>query len=271
MNKDNQKRLNEVINYIEKNITENIDYKELSKILLVNEYTLHRIFSFITNISIPEYIRKRRMSLAAQDLLNSNLKVIDVAVKYQYDSATSFSRAFKNFMGFNPNELKENEKFVKFFPILKFNNLFEEPFNFEYQEINNLSITFYALKKKMKIREIPTLSPIFWKEVMNKYPNISDSFEYGLVEYDNINANDENNSIYYVANKTPFNNCEEIQIINKSYLKFKLPTNNIADINNFTKKIYSSIIFELGYNIDNSPDIEEYIDNNIYIYVAVKK
>ena len=87
----NNNRLKELVEYIENHLTEEIEYKELAKILLVNEYTLHRIFYFVTNITLAEYIRKRRLSMAAIDLLEKNSKVLDVAIKYQYDSGTSFS------------------------------------------------------------------------------------------------------------------------------------------------------------------------------------
>ena len=122
----NQNRLNELIKYIEENLTEKIEYKNLAKILLVNEYTLHRIFYFVTNITLADYIRKRRLSMAAIDLLEKNNKVLDVAIKYQYDSGTSFSRAFKKMMGFLPKDIHKNMDNIKYFPILTFEDTIEE-------------------------------------------------------------------------------------------------------------------------------------------------
>ena len=63
---------------------------------------MRRVFSLLTNISLSEYIRKRRLSVASYDLYNDNLKVIDVAIKYGYENATSFSRAFSSFHGIKP-------------------------------------------------------------------------------------------------------------------------------------------------------------------------
>src|SRR5699024_10037266 len=122
----NQNRLNEIIKYIEENLTEKIEYKDLAKILLVNEYTLHRIFYFITNITPADYIRKRRLSMAAIDLLEKNSKVLDVAIKYQYDSGIAFSRAFKKMMGFLPKDIHKNTDNIKYFPILTFEDTSEE-------------------------------------------------------------------------------------------------------------------------------------------------
>lgn len=264
-------KLNELVEYIENNLTEKIDYKVLSRILAVNEYTLHRVFLFVTNMSIPEYIRKRRMSMAAIDLMNTDLRIIDVAVKYQYDSATSFSRAFKKMMGFNPKDIDKNKNFVKVFPVLNFDNTYINMDDIEYKEIKNFSISLYAVSRKMRMFEIPKVSPVFWKEIEELSPEAFGETEYGIVEYENSLANDFYEATYYVASKKEFKNSKRFEIKNKNYLVFKLPSNNPKDISNFTKKIYNSVILELGYSVDESAcDIEEYTKEGIYIYIAVK-
>ena len=98
--------LNEIINYIEQNLENEIDYKKIAQILGTNEYTLKRIFPLLTNISISEYIRNRRLSNAGFDLYKTESKIIDIAVKYQYESATAFSRAFEKFHGIKPSMVK---------------------------------------------------------------------------------------------------------------------------------------------------------------------
>lgn len=72
--------LNEMIKYIEQHLTENIEYKEFAQIVGVSEYNLQRIFMFLTNMSISEYIRKRRLSKAFEELKTTNIKVIDLAI-----------------------------------------------------------------------------------------------------------------------------------------------------------------------------------------------
>lgn len=86
--------LNEITEYIDNNLEKKIEYSKLSKIMGVSEYTMKRIFSLLTNQSLSEYIRKRRLSTAGYDLYYTKNKIIDIAMKYQYDNATSFSRAF---------------------------------------------------------------------------------------------------------------------------------------------------------------------------------
>ena len=80
------KVLNEIIEYIENNLEEDISYSRIAQIMGANEYTTKRVFSLLANISISEYIRNRRLSSAGYDLINENEKIVDIAVKYKYDN-----------------------------------------------------------------------------------------------------------------------------------------------------------------------------------------
>lgn len=87
--------MNEAVNYIEEHILEEPDLNELGKLAGCSAHHFQRIFTYIGGITLTEYLRKRRMSLAAVDLKNENAKVIDVTSKYGYDSPTAFNRAFQ--------------------------------------------------------------------------------------------------------------------------------------------------------------------------------
>ena len=78
-------KLNLVIDYIERHLTEDIDPKRMEEIACCSYYDLGRIFSLIADINISDYIRKRRLTLAGAELKDDNAKVIDVALKYGYD------------------------------------------------------------------------------------------------------------------------------------------------------------------------------------------
>ncbi len=101
-------RLNKAVNYIEENITETIDMEEVSKIAYCSSYHFQRIFAYIADIPLSEYIRRRRMSLAAVDLQSGTEKVIDISLKYGYDSPTAFNRAFKSVHGIAPSQARED-------------------------------------------------------------------------------------------------------------------------------------------------------------------
>lgn len=101
------KCLNQITKYIDDNLENEIDYDVLAKIMGVNSYTMQKIFSLISGISLAEYIRKRRLSNAGYDLYETNAKVMDIAIKYQYDNATSFSRAFESFHDIKPSQVNK--------------------------------------------------------------------------------------------------------------------------------------------------------------------
>lgn len=84
--------LNKLIDTIEESLETQIDYNDLAKVIGTSSYTMQRIFAFLVGITVTEYIRKRRLSKAAEDLKRTNQKIIDIAVKYQYDSPVSFTR-----------------------------------------------------------------------------------------------------------------------------------------------------------------------------------
>lgn len=110
-------KINGVISYIEDNILEDIDISIPAKNLYCSKYEFQRIFSFIVEIPVFEYIQKRRLTLAGYDIQNSEEKIIDIALKYGYESHSSFSRSFKNFHGITPSEARSNPKQpIKIYP-----------------------------------------------------------------------------------------------------------------------------------------------------------
>ena len=109
-------RLNEAIRYIEENLTGEIEYEKLGQIACCSAYHFQRMFAYIAGMPLSEYIRKRKMSLAAVDLQGNDAKIIDVAAKYGYTSPTAFNRAFQSVQGVNPSSVKSEGIAIKSFP-----------------------------------------------------------------------------------------------------------------------------------------------------------
>ncbi|RAS76989.1 AraC family transcriptional regulator [Priestia endophytica] len=114
------KNMNGALQYIEENLTNDVDFREVARRAFCSEYHFKRMFSFLAGITLSEYIRRRRLTLAAFELKNSNMKVIDVAIKYQYNSPDSFTRAFQNLHGITPSEAKKNGHSLKAYPRMTF-------------------------------------------------------------------------------------------------------------------------------------------------------
>lgn len=111
--------IQQAICYMEEHIFENISYAEVAKSVHMSSYNFHRIFSFIVGMTANEYMRKRRLTLAAKELQTTDISVADAAYKYGYDTPESFSKAFSRFHGSTPKQAKQNgTKLHLFNPLL---------------------------------------------------------------------------------------------------------------------------------------------------------
>jgi len=114
------KGMNRIIANIEDNLTEQISYTELSRIVGCSVYEFSRIFSFMTGMSVSEYIRRRRLSQSVFDIQNTSDKIIDIALKYRYESPTSFAKAFKELHGTTPSDARKTGVSLKTYPPISF-------------------------------------------------------------------------------------------------------------------------------------------------------
>ncbi|MFE5320463.1 GyrI-like domain-containing protein [Paenibacillus sp. NPDC056579] len=113
-------RLNSALSYIEDNLTNEIDFKEVARIAYCSEYHFKRMFSFLAGVTLAEYIRRRRLTLSAFELMNGDTKIIDVAVKYGYSSPDAFTRAFHSLHGITPSEARQKGRLLKSYPRMTF-------------------------------------------------------------------------------------------------------------------------------------------------------
>ena len=105
------------IDYVEANITENLDFEEVAKQAYSSSFHFQRVFHILCGFSLGEYIRMRRLSLAGEELSKGTVKIIDIAMKYGYDTPESFTRAFTRFHGIAPSEAKRGGKVRIFTPL----------------------------------------------------------------------------------------------------------------------------------------------------------
>ena len=117
---DSLERMNQALAYIEDNLADEIDFKQVERLALCTEYHFRRMFSFLAGVSLSEYIRRRRLTRAAFELAHPEMLVIDVALKYGYNSPDSFTRAFHAFHGVTPTEARNMGQPLKAYPRLTF-------------------------------------------------------------------------------------------------------------------------------------------------------
>jgi AraC family transcriptional regulator len=106
--------------YIEEHLSEEIDFRRVERLAACSEYHFRRMFSSLAGVSLSEYIRRRRLTLAAFDLMNSGARVIDVALNYGYSSPDAFTRAFTSLHGITPAEARSTGQTLKAYPRMTF-------------------------------------------------------------------------------------------------------------------------------------------------------
>lgn len=251
------KALNEITEYIDENIEYKIDYEELGKIMGVNTYTMQRIFSLLANISLADYIRKRRLSNAGYDLYNTDSRVMDIAVKYGYENATSFSRAFELFHGIKPSKVNNTSK-LKNFPRILFDENIKTTKTIEYKVIELEEMTLYGIGIKTSNAIIKRDAPEFFEKMNKKYSSICGDIKYGMITYD-YNDREECNG-YYVLFDVKTEEFEKVVIPASKWLVFRINSRESKDIQDMSDNFYLEFLPSCKYNLRNIPELEYYHD-----------
>ena len=155
------------VQYMEDNITEELDIGDIAAMAYVSPFHFQRIFSVLCGFTVGEYIRSRRLTLAAQELSASDMKVIDAAVKYGYDSPDSFTRAFTRFHGISPSAAKERGAELKAFAPLRIELTLEGGTVMEYRIVEKAAFTVMGRARRFNSETSYAEIPKFWEEHMS--------------------------------------------------------------------------------------------------------
>lgn len=168
------------VDYIEENLTEELDIEDIAAKAYVSPFHFQRIFSVLCGMTVGDYIRCRRLTLAAQELSSSDIKVIDAAVKYGYDLPDSFARAFTKFHGISPSAAKERGASLKAFAPLRIKLTLEGGNFMEYRIVEKASFTVLGVSRSFNsdtsYREIPK----FWQEHITSGGNRKICGQFGI-------------------------------------------------------------------------------------------
>lgn len=148
---DALKQMNLAMNYIEANLAGEIDYQKAARLACCSEYHFKRMFSFLAGFTLSEYIRRRRLTLAALEIRNRNIKVIDLAIKYGYDSPDSFTRAFQALHGVTPTAARKSDSSLKAFPPMTFQLIITGGNVMDYRIVDKEAFQIAGLKKQITL------------------------------------------------------------------------------------------------------------------------
>ena len=271
--------INFILDEIEKSLTEKIEYNKLAMKIGISENTLMKVFSFIVQIPIGEYVRKRRLTEGYKEIINGKSKIIDIAIKYNYNSEYAFLRALKNEFGIDLEEIKKNNKSVILLEKYDIsNNIMCNNFNvnntmLDYEIIEKDSMIFYGKHRKIsKIQINKEARNFFWEE--SKTLMKIQEKENGYVGIGNYNYVDNIEKVdFYIAGKHPYNDLKEIHIKEGKWAVFKIqstPENQADDMYKLIRKVYDVFLNKYSYKLSKDrPCIEYYYTDNIEFWLSI--
>lgn len=258
-------RLNEAINYIEEHLTDAVDYERLGRIAGCSSYHFQRMFTYMAGVPLSEYIRRRKMSLAAVDLREKDAKIIDVAEKYGYQSPTAFNRAFQSVHGIAPSVVKNEGVSVKSFPSVSFKITIKgaEEMNYRIETKESFRIVGVSVPLNKDIEQNFTVIPSKWQEVsengtLQKLIGMMDTPPMGVL---GVSAcNDTEPWRYYIAvsSSQESGGFEEYTVPAAVWAVFPGEGAN-ESIQELERRIVTEWLPTSGYEYGKGPDVEVYI------------
>ena len=275
-------RFNNVINYIEENITQQIDDGEIAKIACCSSYHFQRMFTYMAGIPLSEYIRKRKMSLAAVDLQSGNEKVIDIAGKYGYNSPTAFNRAFQSIHRISPSAVKSGNVYVKSFPRLLFKLVVKgvEELNYRIEAKEAFRIIGVSAPLSKELEENFFVIPQMWQNcvingTIEKLSQMISTSPTGLLGISVCNDTEQWKYFIAVATAQLCPEFEEYTVPATTWAIFP-GTGTNQSVQELERRIFTEWLPTSGYEYGNAPDIEVYInpdpENTVFeVWVPVRK
>ncbi|MGC7870606.1 AraC family transcriptional regulator [Desulfosporosinus sp. SYSU MS00001] len=277
--------MNRAVEYLEANITEKLDIEKVAKIALSSPFHFQRMYHMITGVTVAEYVRRRRLTLAAQDIL-SGKKIIDVAYRYGYETPEAFTKAFGKMHGISPSVAREQGANLKAYPKLSFHISIkgDEDMNYKIVDKENFTIVGKQRRITMVNEENFRQIPEFWDDCMK-----DSSYEWlnskaGKLGVLGASMDFSENEFTYMVG------VEEIKDpLPKGYVSATIPASTYSifeslgalpeALQNTIRRVYSEWFPATGYQHDCcAPTLEVYPEGDMHspdyrceVWVPIKK
>lgn len=257
-------RLNSAIRYMEEHLTDEINYEQLGQIACCSSWHFQRMFSYMAGIPLSEYIRRRKMSLAAVDLQSSDDRVIDVAERYGYHSPTAFNRAFQSIHGIAPSAVRQKGVSVHSFPPITFKITVKgaEEMNYRIETKEAFRIVGVSVPLEKEIEKNFAVIPSKWQEVslngtLQTLAQMINQEPMGVLGVST--CGEEKPWRYYIAVSTSLEagSFEEYTVPAATWAIFPGEGTN-QSIQELERRIVTEWLPTSGYEYGSAPDIEVY-------------
>lgn len=275
-------RLNQAMDYIEAHLTEEIDHAQLGRLACCSAYHFQRMFAYMAGVPLGEYIRRRRMSLAAVDLQNGDAKIVEVAQKYGYSSPTAFNRAFQSVHGIAPSAVRGEGVCVKSFPAITFSIAVKggEAMDYRIETKDAFRIVGVSAPLAKEIEQNFMVVPTLWGQAvqdgtLQRLAARMDAQPAGLL---GVSACGEEEPWRYwiaVASTQAADGFEEYTVPAATWAIFYGEGTN-QSIQELEKRVVTEWLPTSGYEYGSAPDIEVYLNPDpqnakFEVWIPVKK
>lgn len=254
---DSIQKMNKALAYIEANLGDEIDFGQVARIACCSEHQFNRMFSFLSGIGLSEYIRNRRLTLAAMELQSGATKVIDVALKYGYNSPDSFSRSFQNIHGVTPSMAKENGSLLKAYPPMTFQLTVKGGTEMNFHFVEKEEFKIVGIKETVDTTG-GNFHPEIWNELENddllkKLDPFSNSDFQGILHVNaNITTDSRDYYISVVSTKEASQAFTTFEIPAATWCVFKTSGPQPETMLKTWKRIYAEWLPSSGYELAES-------------------
>ena len=265
------------IDYIEEHLDEPLEIEEIAKRASLSPFYYQRIFGALCGMTVGEYIRARRMTLAAQELSGTDRRIIGIALKYGYDSPDSFARAFQKFHGVPPSKARETGAALRAFAPLHIKVSLEGGSMLDYRIVEKAPFTIVGFKRRFHTETSYQEIPKFWKEWMSDMKGLTGI--YGVCMDMDGKAFDYWIADDYVPWKDVPEGCETVVIPGSLWAQFKCRGALPESLQSVNTKVWSQWLPTLkGYTLAGNYSLEVYgpptekpEDYECYIWIPLKR
>lgn len=257
--------LNQTIAYIEDHLTVGIDYESLAKLACCSAYHYQRMFAYMAGVPLSEYIRRRRMSRAAVDL-QAGEKVVDVGLKYGYQSPTAFNRAFQSVHGIAPSAVREEGAAVKSFPPLRFTIVVKGAEEMEYRIEKREAFRIVGLSAPLDrdLEKNFAVVPQMWGKAASdgtipRLAALMDGQPAGLLGVSACGGEEDWRYFIAVSSTQPAGDFEEYTVPAATWAVFPGQGANLS-IQDLERRAVTEWLPTSGYEYGSAPDVEVYLN-----------
>lgn len=259
-------RFNAALDYLETHLTDSVDPAYLGQIACCSSYHFQRMFTYLAGIPLSEYVRRRKMSLAAVDLQSSDMKIIDIAEKYGYTSPTAFNRAFQAMHGIAPSVARQQGATVKSYPRMHFVLSVKgaEEMNYRIESKPPFRIVGRSAPLHANIEDNFMTVPALWQASVGdgtiaRLAAMMDTPPMGLLGVSTCGNADQWRYYIAVSSAQPAGDLDEYLVPAATWAIFSGSGTN-QSVQELERRVVTEWLPTSGYEYANAPDIEVYLN-----------